>query len=312
MRSFWRSYRLEIGDKKITDLDIEFEVRKTLKKEPNTASVRVYNLSESTRRAMQGQDLPVTLNAGYVLEYPISEDMEAVLSSIGIGAESSTVPMLYSGTLRYAASSQDEAMNWVTSVASGDGDRGLSKARTSRTYRAGTPWLVILQDLAGDLGVGAGNLLSLSSSAELALKRLGKGRAVHGATEAQLSRMLDASGYDWSIQDGALQVLAHGATISTMAVDLSAKTGLIGSPEMALRTDTRGGGKDPKKAIKQPEHFIRARSLLNAALQPGQKVKIDAAMISGYYRVESVQHFGTFSASGGTTPWFSDIEATEI
>jgi len=311
MRSFDRRYRLNIGDKEITGLDMEFEVRKTLKKEPNSASVRIYNLSEATRRAMHGQDLPVTLHAGYALESPWGGDTEAALADIGIG-ETSSIPLLFSGTLRYASSSQDEGLNWITSISSGDGDRGVSKARTSRTYRAGTPWVTIIQDLAGDIGVGAGNILSLSTTPEIALKKLGKGLTIAGSAADELSRLLDATGYDWSIQDGELQILNYGSTTSTMSVELNSETGLIGSPEMSLRTDTRGSGKSPKKAIEQPEHFIRARSLLNSNLQPGHKVKITAAMITGFYRIETVQHFGTYSSQGGGEPWFSDIEASEL
>jgi len=149
--------------------------------------------------------------------------------------------------LRYAASSQTEQLDWVTSISSGDGDRGLSRARTSRTYRAGTSWLTILRDLADDMGIGAGNVLSLATIPEIALKRLGKGIVTSGSAADELSRLLDATGYDWSIQDGDLQVLAYGSTTSTMAVDLNSNTGLIGSPEIALRTDPRGAGKNLKR-----------------------------------------------------------------
>lgn len=306
MRSWDRAYRLVLGTSEITGLNIEFDVKKNLKKEPNRASLRVYNLSESTRRAIQGKDLPVELRAGYTGDMPLGASTEAALADIGLGV-GSALPLLYAGTLRYAASAQDESMAWITSIASGDGDRAVTKARTKKAYRAGTPWTTIIKDLADDMGLDSGNALELMKAPELALKRLAGTLATRGASATELSRVLGAIGYDWSVQDGALQMLKRGQATTTKVVELSADSGLIGSPEIALRADPRAG-KGPKAALAQPQHFIRARSLLNGVLVPGCKVSIQAAMIKGFYRVEAVTHWG----STHEQTWYTDMEATEL
>lgn len=307
MRSFDRKYRLDIGDVEITGLDVEFDIKKTLKKEPNTAAIRIFNLAEKTRRAFEGRDLPVAIHAGYASDSPLGASTESALTDIGLGP-GSTLPLLFSGTLRYAHSTQTPEQDWLTSISSGDGDRGVTKARTKRSYRAGTPWIEIIEDLCDDLGIGTGNILELNSSIDLATKKLGKKKIVHGSAADELSKILDSSGYDWSIQDGDLQMLSFGSPTSDEAVILDKDSGLIGSPEIALRTDARKSGKVPKVELKQPNHFIKARSLLNANLTPGRLVKISAVMITGYYRVESVMHFGQIAES----MWYSDIEATEL
>lgn len=306
MRSFGRAYRLVLGTSEITGLDIEFDVKKTLKKEPNTAAVRVYNLSESTRRAIQGKDLPVELRAGYMGDAPLGASTESALSDIGLGA-STTLPLLYLGKLRYATSQQDDSMAWITSVSSGDGDRAVTKARTKKAYRAGTPWASIVKDLAADMGLDSSNAIAVMSSPALATKTLPGSLQLQGASAADLSRVLDALDFDWSVQDGALQLLRYGQAVTTNVVELSADSGLIGSPEIALRADPRAG-KGPKAALAQPQHFIRARSLLNGALVPGCKVSIRAAMTKGFYRVEAASHIG----STHDVTWYTDLEATEL
>ena len=63
---FGRRARIVIHRLVLEDLDIAFDVEKSLKRDPNTAEIRITNLNADHRRQLQEQAVvPLRLEAGY-------------------------------------------------------------------------------------------------------------------------------------------------------------------------------------------------------------------------------------------------------
>lgn len=236
-------------------LRFSFKVTKNLRKEPNTASIIVTNLSEQTRAELQGKVLRVALQAGY-------GDDTAVI---------------FLGDSRDVDHDQKGA-DWETKIECGDGERGLRHGRVSDSFKAGTPVASVVRKFADSMGVDVRFAAGFLS--ELTGKQYVSGYAAHGRASRELDRVLKGLGYEWSIQDNQLQILKPGASTTELAVELTPETGLIGSPAMS----------SPEKKGQKP--VIRARSLLQPGIRPGRRVVIRSSAHDGVFRVTKVTHTG--------------------
>jgi hypothetical protein len=265
---FRRETSLTVGTLRFTGLDLRFQVSKSLDREPNTAEIAVFNLSQSSRQQVEEtEDQRVELRAGYV-----EDDGSAVI---------------FAGDLRKASSTRDGA-DIVTVIEAGDGERAYRRGRVSRSFGAGTSLRSVIEGVGASLGLGIGNLSEVAAGA--GFEGLGQvfseGVVVSGSSREELSGLLDSAGIEWSVQDGNLQLLERGQALATTAVRLSPETGLIGSPSI----DSEG--------------LMKARALLIPDVFPGRKVEIVSEFVSGFYRVTKASYTGDTAS----TEWYVDIE----
>jgi len=240
---------------RITGLDFEFRVVKNLRREPNTAEVKVYNLAESTRRSLEAaEEQRIRLEAGYV------EDAHTI----------------FEGDLRKAWSTR-EGPDVVTTIEGGDGERGFRRARTNRSFGEGTSVRSVIEDVARGMGFGVGNLADQASGA--GFEGLGnqyvEGTVVSGSSREILTGLTRSVGLEWSVQDGNLQLLPFRTALRTTAVRLTTTTGLVGSPSI------------------DSENVLTARALLLPGIFPGRKVSVEAEFVSGFYRVTKASYVGS-------------------
>jgi hypothetical protein len=250
---FNRYIAVTVGTKKITGLRMTFKVVKSIKPEPNTAEITIYNLSADTRTALQTAKVPVQIEAGYVGQAEV----------------------LFRGELRKPVS-VGRGADWVTTFTSGDGDVAYRSARLDKSFAPGTPMVEAFKEGAKRLGVGLGDSLAKIAQAR---GREGtvdfpNGETFSGQLVRELDRIAKTAGVEWSIQDGVLQVTPLGQPTDEQSILLSAATGLVGSPEAG-----------EKGAIK-------ATSLLQPGIRPGRLLQLDAVNLRGAFRVESVEHTG--------------------
>lgn len=271
---FDRTAIVTVDTIEIRALDFDFEITKTLKPEPNTCSLTIYNLNEEHQAQLEelrpkGKDaksgIPCKLEAGY----------------------GETPSLLWLGDLRTVQTFR-EGTDWVTRLASGDGEKAWRHARISQSFGPKTPIDTALRAIARTLGVGEGNL----SKVVARLKQAGSatypsGLVLHGAASRHLTELARSAGLEVSIQDGALQFLDRGKALAGSAIVLSAATGLLDSPSV----DNEG--------------VVSARTLLIPDLAPGRIVQMEAERIKGAYRVEKCSWKGTTSGD----EWYIDFEA---
>lgn len=254
-QAFRRAYRLTIGDLSITELDIEFTITRSLKKEPNTADIRIRNLHPDNRRRIeQARSVRVVLEAGYAPPLGTS--------------------MIFAGDLREIYTERDGA-DWVTHVATGDAEQTSKKARIHITFQPGTAVRKVIEETAKKLIGSYGNLKSI---ANIEVPNLGEkfntGTVVSGNAAKELDRLLLSAGLEYSVQNGVLQVVKRGEGLDGTAILLTPATGLVGSPSVSS------------------DGTVRFRCLMIPDLFPGRKVQLDAINAKGVFIVDACKYVG--------------------
>jgi hypothetical protein len=271
------SVEIEIDGEKAVRFDglrVQFKVTKTLKKQPNTSDIIVTNLNGTHRAEVQRQRyFKVRLIAGYK------------------GSSS----QIFSGLCR-SADNIHRTNEWETSIKCGDGERQFVYAKVSESFAPGTSTGDVIRKLAKISGLGLGNLETALQTQPVAgrpaVTRYENGFTAYGSAAIALEKVIRAAGFEWSIQDGALQLLRPGQTLVQRAIVLNRDSGLIGSPEHG--TPEKKGGPRP----------LKARSLLQPGFRPGGKVQIKSGDIDGLFRISRVEHTGDSDGKN----WFSDLE----
>jgi len=236
-----------------TILRVVFKVTRTLKKEPNKAEVRIYNLKKDNRIALQERNQPTIIEAGYI----------------------DNVSQIFNGDLEFGRNERD-GRNWITTLQAADGSRKYKTARVSLSLKGPAAVGDVLQAAADALGINPGNLSEAISngSARGALTEFTNGIVLSGKAEQQLDKVAKSMGLKWSIQDGQLQFLRPGQYVGTQAALLTPSTGLVGSPEPG------------------DKGFVEARCLMQPNLAPGSRVQIQSAEVDGFYLVTKSVYTG--------------------
>lgn len=269
---FRRVARVTVGEVQVEALRVQFRVVKTLRPEPNTAEVAISNLSADTRRKLVSENVPVRIEAGY-------EN----------GGES-TVQQLFVGDMRFAGHTREGA-DWVTKLQAGDGEKTFRGAKVNESFAKGVRKGKVLERLVKSMQVDVKSAIAKFKSAgfKAGMDEFAKGVSLDGSAAKELTKILGAAGYSWSIQDGEVQVLGARETVGE-AVLLGPKTGLVGSPESGA------------------DGYIKAQSLLQPDLRPGRLVELDSETFRGSYRADRVEHRGDTHGAD----WYSELELVPL
>lgn len=253
-----RRWSLVIGDVRVTGLRMQFSVKKNLAREPNTLDLTVTNLSKASRAALQEKDANVILEAGY----------------------KDNAQVIFVGTVRRIASVKSGA-DWETRFLAGDGEARMRGARTSESFGPGTGVADVLGTLAENLVKGGKKVAEayrsgkgLRGALNAGFDSFTNGIALQGPVAVQIDKVLEGTGYTWSIQDGVFQLRKMDEPPPGEAILLSPQTGLVGSPEFGEL------------------NVVNATSLLQPDLRPGRPVRLESEMVRGLFEVYSVTHTG--------------------
>jgi hypothetical protein len=114
------------------------------------------------------------------------------------------------------------------------------------------------------------------------------GTVVSGRAGTEIDGLLKSAEMEWSIQDGAFQLLQLGTFLTGLAVHVSPDTGMVGSPSLGS------------------DGILRVTTLLNYACTPGRQLFVESkALPPAFYRVTRTEAVG--DRSGGD--WYTRIEA---
>ncbi len=249
MKLFDRVVELTVGDTQITGLDIAFEIEKDLSPEPNPCSIEIFNLGAKNRAILSQYDrVPVLLKAGY-------KDQVAVI---------------FQGDM-ISCTHLKEGPDWKTVLANGDGAKAIQTARINKSFSKGTPVKTVIKEIAEQLRIPSSGALK---QLEVLTDKLGRGFVASGSPMDELCRILRQYGYSASVQDNNLQVLKQWQALDKQAINLTADSGLKGTPEV---------GSDKK---------IQIQAVLMPELMPGQMAHIESAVFKGFATIESVRFEG--------------------
>jgi hypothetical protein len=192
----------------VSGLDIDFSIKRSLvMKHPNTCDIRVFNLSEQTRKQISGeQNLTVSLAAGY----------------------QGQIEQIYFAEAR-AAWTERHKTDWVTHIEAGDGDKAL-KARCNTGLGGRIPVGTALQAIVTALGIGPGNVAKIQNSLASGGFSVVSASSLRGSAARVLTDFCRSAGLEWSIQNGNLVISDVGALTSNQIVLCSVDTGMVDSP----------------------------------------------------------------------------------
>jgi len=226
------------------DLRFSFAIRRGDIQTPNSADIRIYNLSSDTAYHIQ-QITPapefsrVVINAGYEGNFGLIFDGEIKQVRRGRSSETDTY-------LDITAADGDSAYNY--SVAS----MSLAAEATSPANQAEQMIKVMAKH-----GVTKGYVPNLSSNP------LPRGKAIYGMVKDELRKIAKTTDTSWSIQDAKVNLVPLTAYMPGDVPVISSATGMIGLPE-------------------QTQNGINVRVLLNPNIKVGQKVLIDISSLQKY------------------------------
>lgn len=264
----------------ITDHRIEFKVEKHLERTPNQAEVTITNLSAVTRDEFaSGTPMKVRLEAGY----------------------DNTPRLLFLGDVRFA-SNEHKGTEWLTKLQLGDGARAYAEARVNHSFAKGTPISTVIARLAKSFGVALP--AEVTASPELSA-RLAAGEVITGYASDELDRLLVQFGFEWSFQNGILQIIRFDAIVpgQIRVLNTPPDGGILESPVIAppkiLATPKR-----PSKRHRVPK--LTVKHTLYPELTPGQKIEVQSRSVNGTFRIDKVTHEGDNFGDA----WTSVVEAT--
>ena len=248
-----------------TDLRIKFEIAKTSEPTPNKSKISVFNLTADSRAVAEAKGLSLVLSAGYgsTLEDIFSGDIARVITSL-------------------------EGPDYVTTFEAGDGETAYQTSRLDASFSAGTSLREIFGQAVDALGLALGDVSGIPTKGIL------NGISLSGLARRHLDNLTADSNLEWSIQDGAVQIIPKGTAAKGDSISLSPQTGLVGIPK--------------KKGGKKITEGIELQCLLQPKLKPGSAFELKSKFISGEFRVIRIEHVGDTHGD----EWYSNIEAIEL
>lgn len=251
-----RIYSQDPADTGSPGFRISFKIEKDASSTVNKAEIRIYNLTSNSRGLAENPKNLIELFAGYGKEPKLlfRGNPSRIISSIG-GPET------------------------ITAFEVGDGLKSFQDSRVDVSFKQGTPARDVFQTLTNAMGLARGE------QKDIPQKAFPGGLSLSGPVREHMDYLTNKLDLEWSIQNGAVQILPKGKSTSQAAFLLSSETGLIGSPN-------------------KKDKGLECVSLLQPEINPGRTVEIKSKFVNGQFRVEKVSHEGDTS----DTAWFTRIE----
>lgn len=256
--SYGRSIVLRIGDREIVsrgggDLRVHFDVRRDKSRDPNDATIQIWNLAATTRAEFEKRArLFCELRAGY---------------------EDESIHRVFSGVLLDVVTTY-EGPDVITTCTLGDDAAKLAAAvaRLHRTFPTGTPVGAVLRELVKATGLGPGNLPQFEQQARLNKSQtLQRPWSTNGSALQELHTFARSLGWQYTIQDQSVQFLG---------VEPPSGSGALITSQNA-QTPTRDA-----------EGTISFTCRLIPELIPGSPVRLDMRDIKGDFAVIQTRHYG--------------------
>lgn len=193
----------------LSDLRIVFRVDGADVQSPNTASIRIYNLSDTTAQQIQKEFTAVTLQAGY---------------------QTGNYGIIFAGTIKQVKRGKENATTTFVEILAADGDLAYNYSTISTSLAAGASYGDQVKAVAASMaanGVTQGDTSAMSATGGI----LPRGKVFFGMARDQMRNLAASTGTRWSIQNGKVIAIPLTGYLPGQAVVLNSKSGLIGVPE---------------------------------------------------------------------------------
>ncbi|MBU9211810.1 phage protein [Burkholderia multivorans] len=258
----------------LSELRIVFRVQRGDLQTPNSARIRVYNVSDNTAQMVEREYSRVVLQAGYEGNYGI----------------------IFDGSLVQVRRGRESQTDTYLDITAADGDMAYNFAVVNTTLAAGsTPedHVKVCTAAMGQFGVAEGYRPDLGG------RPLPRGKVMFGMARDYLETVARSTQTLWSIQDGKLQIVPETSYVPGEIPDINYKSGMVGLPEQTQN------GITVKMLLNPSVKIGRLIHLNNASVQQyefgiGIQDQPNNVMIAtqnkfntdGYYYVMTNEHWG--------------------
>jgi hypothetical protein len=258
MKYFERVCAIDISpDIRVENHRIKFEVKKNILADKNSMRVDIYNLSDNERNKISNAfEGLLRLQAGYLYNTGLVEIGQGNISNVVINIKRPDI---------------------ITTIYNKDGFKATRDNYISLSFSENTPLSAVIKAIAAKLNI------PIKSANYDENKILKGGYSCLG----NISEILDQLGaehrFNWSIQNGQLQIIEIDKSTNKMSIFLSPSTGLIDDPEEVIVT---------KKLKKRTRNEYNVVSLLQPQLEAGDLIQVESKTITGTFIVNELSHSG--------------------
>lgn len=190
----------------LSELRFAFAIRRGDLQTPNSADIRVYNLSDNTAQIIQKEGLRVVIQAGYEGNYGV----------------------IFDGQVKQVRRGRENQLDTYLDITAADGDSAYNFAISAITLAAGSSPAdhvgAVLQGMA-KFGISQGYLPDLPGNP------LPRGKVIFGMSREELRKIARNTSTSWSIQDGKVDFVPLTAYKPGEIPVITAATGMVGLPE---------------------------------------------------------------------------------
>jgi hypothetical protein len=190
----------------LSELRFKFSVRRGDIQTPNSADIRIYNLSEQTTQAIQKEFTRILLQAGYEGNFGV----------------------IFDGQIKQVRRGRETQTDTYLDITAADGDSAYNFAFSSTSLAAGSTPIDHFNAVAKDMekhGVSEGYVPDLPGNP------LPRGKVVYGMSRDIMRNVAKNTDCSWSIQDGKLTMVPQTAYVPGEIPVITAATGMVGLPE---------------------------------------------------------------------------------
>ncbi|MFJ7312513.1 phage protein [Pseudomonas sp. NPDC098747] len=290
-----RKISLTVGDEAeaidLSDLRIRFSVRRGDYQTPNSADIRVYNVSTQTALKVDREFTRIRLEAGYEGSYGL----------------------IFEGTVKQVRPGRESQTDTYIDITAADGDAAYNFAFISTTLVAGatpTDQINACAKAMESYGVTSPEL-----PPNLPVWALPRGVAMFGLVRDQLADISRTIGCSWSIQDGRLTIVPENGYLEGGAAVINSATGMIGLPEQVQN------GINVKMLLNPNVKIGRSLQINNSSIQQyrfgisvadqAQNYAIDMqnrTNSDGFYKVFTATHYGDTREND----WYTEAQCLSI
>lgn len=282
-----RIYELVIGDSRngkgllINNLQITFDITKAAnnKQRTNSAAIEIYNLGAESLKLLDTDYPAAVFSAGW--------------SQTGLkrlfADQVTNVTTRSSGTDR------------ITQIQMGERYKEINHQVLSSLVAPGRTVKDVLEDIRKAIpGVSRGVFNGTNLDNPILY-----GYPLIGTPKDMLDELSAKYSIDWQISDGILYANNSDRAFSEnfdQAYVISRYTGLI---DNVYRVS---GDKRRSKKDKVKKQGVQFKVLLNPELIAGSIIKIEDTLINGWYKIDSLRHYGGYR----DTSWYTEVQASAI
>ena len=273
----------------LSELRIRFKISQSDIQTPNTAMIRVYNLSDKTEKRIKGEFQRVALQAGY---------------------QEGQFGVIFDGTVKQVMFGHESAVDSYADIFGADGDLAYTASVVNASQAAGATPKDKLSVIAKSMG------LSIGYSPDLPPTATARGSVQYGLARDYMRQFAEQHSCSWSIQNGKLVLIPLNSYLPGEAVVLNSQTGLIGFPQQTpggiyvrclLNPKIAIGGliQIDNKAINQGLVPVSAYTSGRLEQIPGQIAKISD---DGFYKALVIEHSGDTRGQ----EWYTDLTCLAV